>query len=100
MKNKLHIIIISDNIIVLLIRIILIFNRRNLKIKNFSFLEKKLNNNYYYIIKIEFLFQFLKIENVIKLFQFLKIENVIKQIKKIIGINKLFLYNFKINKYR
>lgn len=88
MKNKLHIIIISDNIIVLLIRIILIFNRRNLKIKNFSFLEKKLNNNYYYIIKIEFLFQFLKIEN------------VIKQIKKIIGINKLFLYNFKINKYR
>ncbi|WGS82873.1 MAG: acetolactate synthase [Candidatus Karelsulcia muelleri] len=83
MKNKLHIIIISDNIIVLLIRIILIFNRRNLKIKNFSFLEKKLNNNYYYIIKIEFLFQFFKIEN------------VIKQIKKIIGIKKLFLYNFK-----
>ncbi|XMD33230.1 MAG: hypothetical protein ACE19N_01290 [Candidatus Karelsulcia muelleri] len=34
MKKKLHIIIISDNIIVLLIRIILIFNRRNLKIKN------------------------------------------------------------------
>ncbi|WP_239493555.1 acetolactate synthase [Candidatus Karelsulcia muelleri] len=85
MKKKLHIIIISDNIIVLLIRIILIFNRRNLKIKNFSFLEKKLNNNYYYIIKIEILFQFLKIEN------------VIKQIKKIIGINKLFLYNLKIN---
>ncbi|MFP3037377.1 MAG: acetolactate synthase [Candidatus Karelsulcia muelleri] len=80
MKKKLHIIIISDNIIVLLIRIILIFNRRNLKIKNFSFLEKKLNNNYYYIIKIEIFFQFLKIEN------------VIKQIKKIIGINKLFLY--------
>ncbi|NHU72518.1 acetolactate synthase [Candidatus Sulcia muelleri] len=79
-------IIISDNIIVLLIRIILIFNRRNLKIKNFSFLEKKLNNNYYYIIKIEIFFQFLKIEN------------VIKQIKKIIGINKLFLYNLKINK--
>ncbi|AHL31356.1 MAG: acetolactate synthase [Candidatus Karelsulcia muelleri] len=88
MKNKLHIIIISDNIIVLLIRIILIFNRRNLKIKNFSFLEKKLNNNYYYIIKIEIEF----------FFQFLKIENVIKQIKKIIGINKLFLYNLKINK--
>ncbi|WP_110473542.1 acetolactate synthase [Candidatus Karelsulcia muelleri] len=86
MKKKLHIIIISDNIIVLLIRIILIFNRRNLKIKNFSFLEKKLNNNYYYIIKIEIFFQFLKIEN------------VIKQIKKIIGINKLFLYNLKINK--
>lgn len=85
MKKKLHIIIISDNIIVLLIRIILIFNRRNLKIKNFSFLEKKLNNNYYYIIKIEIFFQFLKIEN------------VIKQIKKIIGINKLFLYNFKLN---
>ncbi|WP_110473311.1 acetolactate synthase [Candidatus Karelsulcia muelleri] len=85
MKKKLHIIIISDNIIVLLIRIILIFNRRNLKIKNFSFLEKKLNNNYYYIIKIEIFFQFLKIEN------------VIKQIKKIIGINKLFLYNLKIN---
>ncbi|WGS82633.1 MAG: acetolactate synthase [Candidatus Karelsulcia muelleri] len=88
MKNKLHIIIISDNIIVLLIRIILIFNRRNLKIKNFSFLEKKLNNNYYYIIKIEIEF----------FFKFLKIENVIKQIKKIIGINKLFLYNLKINK--
>lgn len=86
MKKKLHIIIISDNIIVLLIRIILIFNRRNLKIKNFSFLEKKLNNNYYYIIKIEIFFQFLKIEN------------VIKQIKKIIGINKLFIYNLKINK--
>ncbi|XVC35192.1 MAG: acetolactate synthase [Candidatus Karelsulcia muelleri] len=85
MKKKLHIIIISDNIIVLLIRIILIFNRRNLKIKNFSFLEKKLNNNYYYIIKIELFFQFLKIEN------------VIKQIKKIIGINKLFIYNLKIN---
>ncbi|XME00256.1 MAG: acetolactate synthase [Candidatus Karelsulcia muelleri] len=85
MKKKLHIIIISDNIIGLLIRIILIFNRRNLKIKNFSFLEKKLNNNYYYIIKIEIFFQFLKIEN------------VIKQIKKIIGINKLFLYNLKIN---
>ncbi|XMD31475.1 MAG: acetolactate synthase [Candidatus Karelsulcia muelleri] len=85
MKKKLHIIIISDNIIVLLIRIILIFNRRNLKIKNFSFLEKKLNNNYYYIIKIEIFFQFLKIEN------------VIKQIKKIIGINKLFLYNLKRN---
>ncbi|XMD99269.1 MAG: acetolactate synthase [Candidatus Karelsulcia muelleri] len=85
MKKKLHIIIISDNIIVLLIRIILIFNRRNLKIKNFSFLEKKLKNNYYYIIKIEIFFQFLKIEN------------VIKQIKKIIGINKLFLYNLKIN---
>ncbi|XMD33664.1 MAG: acetolactate synthase [Candidatus Karelsulcia muelleri] len=85
MKKKLHIIIISDNIIVLLIRIILIFNRRNLKIKNFSFLEKKLNNNYYYIIKIEIFFQFLKIEN------------VIKQIKKIIGINKLFIYNLKIN---
>lgn len=81
MKKKLHIIIISDNIIGLLIRIILIFNRRNLKIKNFSFLEKKLNNNYYYIIKIEIFFQFLKIEN------------VIKQIKKIIGIKKLFLYN-------
>ncbi|XMD31985.1 MAG: acetolactate synthase [Candidatus Karelsulcia muelleri] len=86
MKKKLHIIIISDNIIVLLIRIILIFNRRNLKIKNFSFLEKKLKNNYYYIIKIEIFFQFLKIEN------------VIKQIKKIIGINKLFLYNLKINR--
>ncbi|ACU52973.1 putative acetolactate synthase small subunit [Candidatus Sulcia muelleri SMDSEM] len=86
MKKKLHIIIISDNIIVLLIRIILIFNRRNLKIQNFSFLEKKLNNNYYYIIKIEIFFQFLKIEN------------VIKQIKKIIGINKLFIYNLKINK--
>ncbi|WP_239493576.1 acetolactate synthase [Candidatus Karelsulcia muelleri] len=85
MKKKLHIIIISDNIIGLLIRIILIFNRINLKIKNFSFLEKKLNNNYYYIIKIEIFFQFLKIEN------------VIKQIKKIIGINKLFLYNLKIN---
>lgn len=85
MKKKLHIIIISDNIIVLLIRIILIFNRRNLKIKNFSFLEKKLNNNYYYIIKIEIFFQFLKIEN------------VIKQIKKIIGINKLFIYNLKRN---
>ncbi|WP_239493562.1 acetolactate synthase [Candidatus Karelsulcia muelleri] len=85
MKKKLHIIIISDNIIGLLIRIILIFNRRNLKIKNFSFLEKKLNNNYYYIIKIEIFFQFLKIEN------------VIKQIKKIIGINKLFLYNLKRN---
>ncbi len=85
MKNKLHIIIISDNIIVLLIRIILIFNRRNLKIKNFSFLEKKLNNNYYYIIKIEIFFKFLKIEN------------VIKQIKKIIGINKFFLYNLKRN---
>ncbi|XZQ54557.1 MAG: acetolactate synthase [Candidatus Karelsulcia muelleri] len=84
MKKKLHIIIISDNIIVLLIRIILIFNRRNLKLKNFSFLEKKLNNNYYYIIKIEILFQFLKIEN------------VIKQIKKILGINKLFLYNLNI----
>ncbi|WP_110482874.1 acetolactate synthase [Candidatus Karelsulcia muelleri] len=84
MKKKLHIIIISDNIIVLLIRIILIFNRRNLKLKNFSFLEKKLNNNYYYIIKIEIFFQFLKIEN------------VIKQIKKIIGINKLFLYNLNI----
>ncbi|MFP3037149.1 MAG: acetolactate synthase [Candidatus Karelsulcia muelleri] len=83
MKKKLHIIIISDNIIVLLIRIILIFNRRNLKIKNFSFLEKKLNNNYYYIIKIEIFFQFLKIEN------------VIKQIKKIIGINKLFLYKYE-----
>lgn len=81
MKKKLHIIIISDNIIGLLIRIILIFNRRNLKIKNFSFLEKKLNNNYYYIIKIEIFFQFLKIEN------------VIKQIKKIIGIKKLFIYN-------
>ncbi|XMD33912.1 MAG: acetolactate synthase [Candidatus Karelsulcia muelleri] len=84
MKKKLHIIIISDNIIVLLIRIILIFNRRNLKLKNFSFLEKKLNNNYYYIIKIEIFFQFLKIEN------------VIKQIKKILGINKLFLYNLNI----
>ncbi|YCJ92469.1 MAG: acetolactate synthase [Candidatus Karelsulcia muelleri] len=87
MKKKLHIIIISDNIIVLLIRIILIFNRRNLKIKNFSFLEKKLNNNYYYIIKIEIFFQFLKIENVI-----IQIKK-----KKIIGINKLFLYNLKIN---
>ncbi|XMD35182.1 MAG: acetolactate synthase [Candidatus Karelsulcia muelleri] len=84
MKKKLHIIIISDNIIVLLIRIILIFNRRNLKLKNFSFLEKKLKNNYYYIIKIEIFFQFLKIEN------------VIKQIKKILGINKLFLYNLNI----
>ncbi|XME00792.1 MAG: acetolactate synthase [Candidatus Karelsulcia muelleri] len=84
MKKKLHIIIISDNIIVLLIRIILIFNRRNLNLKNFSFLEKKLNNNYYYIIKIEIFFQFLKIEN------------VIKQIKKILGINKLFLYNLNI----
>ncbi|WP_110496042.1 acetolactate synthase [Candidatus Karelsulcia muelleri] len=86
MKKKLHIIIISDNIIGLLIRIILIFNRRNLKIKNFSFLEKKLNNNYYYIIKIEIFFQFLKIEN------------VIKQIKKIIGINKLFLYNLNLKR--
>ncbi|XMD33432.1 MAG: acetolactate synthase [Candidatus Karelsulcia muelleri] len=85
MKKKLHIIIISDNIIVLLIRIIFIFNRRNLKLKKFSFLEKKLNNNYYYIIKIEIFFQFLKIEN------------VIKQIKKIIGINKLFIYNLKRN---
>jgi len=80
--KKINIIIISDNIIGLLIRIILIFNRRNININNIILINKKLYTNYVYIIKIE-------IKNY-KIYNFYKI---IKQIKRIIGIKKIYFYN-------
>ncbi|WP_259285765.1 acetolactate synthase [Candidatus Karelsulcia muelleri] len=82
--KKINIIIISDNIIGLLIRMILIFNRRNIKINNMILINKKLYTNYVYIIKIE-------ITNY-KIYYFNKI---IKQIKRILGIKKIYFYNLK-----
>ncbi|WP_259082715.1 acetolactate synthase [Candidatus Karelsulcia muelleri] len=82
--KKINIIIISDNIIGLLIRMILIFNRRNIKINNIILINKKLYTNYVYIIKIE-------ITNY-KIYYFNKI---IKQIKRILGIKKIYFYNLK-----
>ncbi|WP_259125494.1 acetolactate synthase [Candidatus Karelsulcia muelleri] len=82
--KKINIIIISDNIIGLLIRMILIFNRRNIKIHNLILINKKLYTNYVYIIKIE-------ITNY-KIYYFNKI---IKQIKRILGIKKIYFYNLK-----
>ncbi|WP_259288386.1 acetolactate synthase [Candidatus Karelsulcia muelleri] len=82
--KKINIIIISDNIIGLLIRMILIFNRRNIKINNLILINKKLYTNYVYIIKIE-------ITNY-KIYYFNKI---IKQIKRILGIKKIYFYNLK-----
>ncbi|AGS33481.1 acetolactate synthase small subunit [Candidatus Karelsulcia muelleri] len=83
MKN---IIIISDNIIGLLIRIILIFNRRNININNIILINKKLYTNYVYIIKIE-----------IKNYKIYYFNKIIKQIKRILGIKKIYFYNLKSN---
>ncbi|BAO66431.1 hypothetical protein [Candidatus Karelsulcia muelleri] len=81
MNKKLHIILISDNLIGSLIRILLTLNRRNINFKKISLLEKKLFTNYFYIIKFE-----IKTKKVYK---------IIKPIKKIIGINKIFFYYYK-----
>ncbi|XOS86661.1 MAG: acetolactate synthase [Candidatus Karelsulcia muelleri] len=77
--KKINIIIISDNILGLLIRIILIFNRRNININNIILINKKLYTNYVYIIKIE-----------IKNYKIYNFNKIIKQIKKIIGIKKIY----------
>ncbi|ABS30659.1 hypothetical protein [Candidatus Karelsulcia muelleri] len=82
--KKINIIIISDNIIGLLIRIILIFNRRNININNIILINKKLYTNYVYIIKIE-----------IKNYKIYNFNKIIKQIKRIIGIKKIYFYNLK-----
>lgn len=82
--KKINIIIISDNIIGFLIRIILIFNRRNININNIILINKKLYTNYVYIIKIE-----------IKNYKIYNFNKIIKQIKRIIGIKKIYFYNFK-----
>lgn len=82
--KKINIIIISDNIIGFLIRIILIFNRRNLNINNIILINKKLYTNYVYIIKIE-----------IKNYKIYNFQKIIKQIKRIIGIKKIYFYNLK-----
>lgn len=82
--KKINIIIISDNIIGFLIRIILIFNRRNLNINNIILINKKLYTNYVYIIKIE-----------IKNYKIYNFNKIIKQIKRIIGIKKIYFYNLK-----
>ncbi|AIZ48956.1 acetolactate synthase small subunit [Candidatus Karelsulcia muelleri] len=84
--KKINIIIISDNIIGLLIRIILIFNRRNININNIILINKKLYTNYVYIIKIE-----------IKNYQIYYFNKIIKQIKRILGIKKIYFYNLKSN---
>lgn len=80
--KKINIIIISDNILGLLIRIIIIFNRRNININNIILINKKLYTNYVYIIKIE-----------IKNYKIYNFHKIIKQIKRIIGIKKI--YNLK-----
>jgi len=82
--KKINIIIISDNIIGLLIRIILIFNRRNININNIILINKILYTNYVYIIKIE-----------IKNYKIYNFNKIIKQIKRIIGIKKIYFYNLK-----
>ncbi|ASS47008.1 acetolactate synthase [Candidatus Karelsulcia muelleri] len=82
--KKINIIIISDNIIGFLIRIILIFNRRNININNIILINKKLYTNYVYIIKIE-----------IKNYKIYNFNKIIKQIKRIIGIKKIYFYNLK-----
>uniref|UniRef100_UPI0032B1CE16 acetolactate synthase n=1 Tax=Candidatus Karelsulcia muelleri TaxID=336810 RepID=UPI0032B1CE16 len=81
MNKKLHIILISDNLIGSLIRILLTLNRRNINIHKISLLENKLFTNYFYIIKFE-----IKTK---------KVYQIIKPIKKIIGINKIFFYYYK-----
>lgn len=81
MNKKLHIIIISDNLIGSLIRILLTLNRRNINIHKISLLENKLFTNDFYIIKFEI--------------KTTKVYKIIKPIKKIIGINKIFFYYYK-----
>lgn len=82
--KKINIIIISDSIIGFLIRMILIFNRRNININNIILINKKLYTNYVYIIKIE-----------IKNYKIYNFNKIIKQIKRIIGIKKIYFFNLK-----
>lgn len=70
----------ADNISRLLSRILILFNRRNLKITGMTFLIIEKNNLQQYSIDLECLET--------------QIAHLIKQIEKIIGVNKAF-YNYK-----
>ncbi|XCI74925.1 MAG: ACT domain-containing protein [Flavobacteriales bacterium] len=78
MKQKFRIMILADDLSRLLSRILIIFNRRNLTIKNMNICQGVTPEVLRYTIDLEC------IDN--------QIDQLIKQIEKLIGVNYIFYY--------